>query len=272
MPRLNTAFKSNVNIACNRRLNDWAKLHIMNEQMIRLYEAAKEAAQAKGQSAVARELNKSPQVLKNWEARGISKEGLLDAQKRFGCAAEWLATGSGPKWVSTPQAQVKEGNAGYRLGQIQGWDDSTPLHDEDVEVPLYKEVELAAGSGTATHAVETTGRKLRFARSALRDAGVSQANAACARVTGNSMERAIMDGATVGIDRGKTQIKDGKVFAIDHGGMLRVKYLYRLPNGGIRLHSENDAEYPDEFYTAEQAAQDIKILGWVFWVSQISKW
>lgn len=171
-------------------------------------------------------------------------------------------------WMDTLQGGNQQG---YDIGQIEGWDEKTPLDGEDVEVPLYKEVEMAAGSGN-THAVEINGRKLRFARSTLRAAGVSPENAACATVTGNSMERLIMDGATIGIDRGRTQVKDGKIYAIDHGGMLRVKYLYRAPGGGLRLHSENEIEHPDETYTAEQVARGIKILGWVFWWSQIATW
>lgn len=38
-----------------------------------------------------------------------------------------------------------------------------------------------------------------------------------------------MNGATIGIDRATTKIVDGEVYALEHDGMLRVKYLYRLP-------------------------------------------
>lgn len=157
------------------------------------------------------------------------------------------------------------------LGTIEGWDSSTPLSDEDVEIPLYKEVEMAAGDGVS-HSVEINGRTLRFSMSRLKAAGVDPTNAACATVNGNSMERMIMDSATIGIDRGRTQIKDGKIYAIDHCGMLRVKSVYRMPGGGLRLHSENDSEHPDEIYNSEQVASDIKILGWVFWWSVLDTW
>lgn len=155
------------------------------------------------------------------------------------------------------------------IGMMSPWDSSTPLHDDEVAIPLYKEVEMAAGNG-ATHAVEQTDRLLRFAKSTLREAGVHESNAACATVKGNSMERLIMDGATVGIDRGATHIEDGEIYAFDHDGMLRVKYLYRTPGGGLRIRSENTDEYPDEYLTAEQAAS-IRILGWVFWWSTVRR-
>lgn len=155
------------------------------------------------------------------------------------------------------------------IGMLSGWDSSTPLHDDEVAIPLYKEVEMAAGHG-ATEVVEVPGRLLRFAKSTLREAGVLESNAACATVSGRSMERLIMDGATIGIDRGTTNIIDGEIYAFDHDGMLRVKYLYRLPGGGLRIRSENHEEYPDEIVQPEQLSH-IRILGWVFWWSTIRR-
>ena len=169
--------------------------------------------------------------------------------------------------VDTP-ARTIESNAEL-IGMLSGWDSSTPLHDDEVAIPLYKEVEMAAGHG-ATEVVEVPGRLLRFAKSTLREAGVLESNAACATVSGRSMERLIMDGATIGIDRGTTNIIDGEIYAFDHDGMLRVKYLYRLPGGGLRVRSENHEEYPDEIIPPEQLSH-IRILGWVFWWSTIRR-
>lgn len=156
----------------------------------------------------------------------------------------------------------------HLIGEISPWDSDTPLEDEEVEVPLYKEVEISAGNGA--HSVQAIpGRCIRLSRSTLRDAGVEPANAMAATVAGNSMSRLILPGSTVGIDRGTTNIMDGEIYAIEHGGMLRVKYLYRQPNGGLRLRSENSDEYPDEFFSAEEAADNIRIIGFVFWWSTI---
>lgn len=155
------------------------------------------------------------------------------------------------------------------IGVMSAWDSDTPLRDDEVAIPLFKEVEMAAGCG-ATEVIEAPGRLLRFAKSTLREAGVLERNAACATVRGRSMERLIMDGATIGIDRGSVDIEDGEIYAFDHDGMLRVKYLYRMPGGGLRIRSENDEEYPDEVLTAEQAAE-LRILGWVFWWSTVRR-
>lgn len=233
----------------------------MHETMKRLYKAAMELKGAAFPSEVARLLDESPQTLKNWEGRGISKGGILKAQERIGCRAEWL-TGNGGSM---------QAGGGVELQPASIWDDDTPVDADEVEVPFYKEVELSAGSGAA-HGVEINGRRVRYGRSSLRAAGVDPHNAACAKATGNSMEPLIQDGSLVGIDRGKTQIVDGEIYAIDHDGMLRVKYVYRLPGGGVRLRSFNSEEYPDETYPASESRQ-LKILGWVWtWSPPIRKW
>lgn len=159
-----------------------------------------------------------------------------------------------------------ESNAAL-LGPIEAWDDDTPLDDDEVEVPLLKEVELSAGSGRVAIQAHSKA-KLRFGKMTLRKQGVQPENAVCVSVYGNSMEPVLPHGSTVGVDRGKTTVKDGDIFALDHNGQLRVKILYRLPSGGMRLRSFNRDEHEDEEYGPEQIAeQNLSIIGRVFWYS-----
>ncbi len=150
-------------------------------------------------------------------------------------------------------------------GPIEVWDDETPLPDDEVLVPFLKEVELAAGSGRTSIEINTK-RRLRFGKYTLRNQGVEPCNARCVVIYGNSMEPVLRNGATVGVDVGNTRIIDGDLYAITHGGQLRVKQAYRLPGGGIRLRSFNRDEHPDEEYTPDEVvAQEIEIIGRVFW-------
>lgn len=159
-----------------------------------------------------------------------------------------------------------EANAEF-VGSFEVWDDDTPLGDDEVYVPFLKEVELSAGQGR-TVVQQSSNRKLRFGKLTLRRQGVQPSDAVCVTVSGNSMEPVLPDGSTAGVDQGRTAVVDGKMYAINHAGQLRVKTLYRLPGGGIRLRSFNREEHPDEEYTAEELiSNQIIILGRVFWYS-----
>ncbi|TDV54447.1 peptidase S24-like protein [Pseudomonas graminis] len=134
-------------------------------------------------------------------------------------------------------------------------------------MPFLKEVELSAGSGRTV--VEQSHRqKLRFGKLTLRRQNVQPSEAVCVTVSGNSMEPVLPHGSTVGVDQGCTAVTDGKMYAINHGGQLRVKTLYRLPGGGVRMRSYNREEHPDEEYgPQEMIDKEIIILGKVFWSS-----
>ena len=149
---------------------------------------------------------------------------------------------------------------------IEVWDDDTPLGADEVELPFFKEVELSAGNGSAVM-LETNGRKLRFGKRTLQRKNIDPASAGCVPVTGNSMEPVLPDGSTVGVDTGAVAVQDGKMYALDHDGLLRVKLLYRQPGGGLRLRSYNDSEHPDERYDGSYVNDHIRIIGKVFWYS-----
>lgn len=169
----------------------------------------------------------------------------------------------------TPSETSHKSNAEWHPG-FNLWDSDTPLNDDEVALPFFREVELSAGNGS-TIVQENSGQKLRFAKSTLKKSNVDPQNAACVTVSGNSMLPVLRHGTTVGVDTSKTIIVDGEMYAIDHDGMLRVKILYRLPGGGIRIKSYNNDEYPDEFVQPEHL-NDIKVIGWVFWWSVLNVW
>ena len=186
---------------------------------------------------------------------------------------DWLELGTIPATAegSPPnyRVQPRDGTP-FVLGVLSTWDDSTPLDDDEVELPLYKEVEISSGLGRSAVQV-VQGRKVRFSSYTLRMAGVDLANAACATNTGNSNHPLILDRATLGIDKGMTKIIDGQIYAVDHDGLLRIKFLYRLPGGALRLRSYNREEYADEDYTFDDILeQRIQIIGRVFWWSTLN--
>lgn len=107
-----------------------AKIHPTTE---RLYTAARELRDVTGQSAVARLLDISPQVMKNWEARGVSEGGALKAQKHVGCDANWVLYGEQQMAASawTPPATTHATHDKVATYQVaKTWPFSTFTPDE----------------------------------------------------------------------------------------------------------------------------------------------
>ncbi|WP_162889011.1 LexA family transcriptional regulator [Pseudomonas syringae] len=227
-------------------------------------------------SQCAQILGVSNQVLNNWFSRGIPSSKIFAVAPRIGAKVEWLMAGRGEMefqyslQAKLAAAQSEEGvelsNASM-IGPMDLWDDETPLDDDEVYVPFLKEVELSAGTGR-TVVEQSNKQKLRFGKLTLRRQNVQPSEAVCVTVIGNSMEPVLPDGSTVGVDQGSVNVVDGKMYALNHDGQLRVKTLYRLPGGGVRLRSFNRDEHPDEEYSAQEMLdKQIVVLGRVFWSS-----
>lgn len=181
----------------------------------------------------------------------------LQIAKALKISPEWLLNGTGEIVQPQIESNVTE------TGSFDLWDRNTPLNDDEVEVPLFKEIRLAAGNGFADDIMDYNNFKLRFSRATLRRQGVQYENAVCVVADGNSMEPVIPNGATVGIDTGNKTIRDGSIYAINHGGLLRIKLLYNMPNNQIKIRSYNTDEYDDEIADLNE----VSVIGKVFWYS-----
>lgn len=107
--------------------------------MQRLYKFVRDEKRITGQTNVAVEMGESPQVLKNWESRGISQRGANQAQKKFGCDANWLlGKNTAPIYAPTEQPQthtVSEKNPWawpFNVVSRQQWDQL--FEDERVHI------------------------------------------------------------------------------------------------------------------------------------------
>lgn len=226
-------------------------------------ELARKAAGFKSAAEFGKQLGVSHVTVRAWEKDEYkpNSDNIYEIVNLLGEHSYLL-----PK-VHQPSAKIIGEKSAEYIGKIDAWDSNTDVDEDEVEVPFYMDVELAAGIGGES-APEIKGPKLRFSRSTLRRCGVEPEAAACVKVSGNSMEPRLFDGDVVGVNTLDKKIVDGKTYAINHDGLLRVKRLYRLPGGGIRINSMNTTEYPDEHYDAEEA-QHITVIGRVFWHSSI---
>lgn len=149
------------------------------------------------------------------------------------------------------------GRAVLQLEPVSVYDQESKTNYDEIDVPVLIEAEEEGGIKLIRE-----GEKMRFSRQFLLNEGVNPEAVRMVRMKDGSMMDQIAKDAMVYIDSEITEIEDGKIYAIEHLGELRIKQLYKHVGGGVRVKSRN-AEYPDEIYDAEQARQ-IKIIGQAF--------
>lgn len=93
MMKLHTTFKQKSSLLCNIELFDSCRIGYMHETMKRLYESARSLKGIEGQSNLARFLNETPQTVKNWENRGVSKQGMIKAEQMIGGSVSYIKDG-----------------------------------------------------------------------------------------------------------------------------------------------------------------------------------
>lgn len=188
-----------------------------------------------------------------------SAKHLDNLAKTLKTTTSWLLTGF-----------ADEGN-NFQL--VETWDGNTPLDEDEVEIPFFKDFSFACGSGSIGDAIANEKRKLRMSKSTLRNLTITKENAVAATASGDSMCPTIKDGDTIHLDLGRKTIKDGKIFAVCIGGLFYCKRLYNMPFGGVRIVSDNSEEFPEIVLTADEAKdQDFQIIGWVWQIATLERW
>lgn len=175
--------------------------------------------------------------------------------------------------LKTSENWLLTGNQTPEFRQVEPWDSNTPLDDDEIEIPFFKDFSFACGGGSIGDAIANETRKLRMSKATLRNLSITKENAVAATAIGDSMSPTIKDGDTIHVDLGRKNIKDGKIFAICLGGLFYCKRLYNLPLGGVRIVSDNSTEFPEIHLNAQEVVdQQLEIIGWVWQISSLESW
>ena len=212
------------------------------------------------QKNLAEQLSTSAQTVNNWIKRdSISREAAQQISVKYRYSLDWLLNGKGD-----PKASDSAIPPESEWGSVETWDDNTPISDDEVEVPFYKDIEFACGDGRSGDD-DYNGYKLRFSKSTLRRIGASTdgSSIVCFPARGNSMEPNIPDGTTVAVNTEDKKIVDGKMYAISEDGWKRIKLLYRTGPETVSVRSYNAIEHPPE----DKPISKIEVIGRVFWWS-----
>lgn len=128
----------------------------------------------------------------------------------------------------------------YGLEMILAWEHPDDLPPGEFVMVPRLDVHLSAGGGRDQVEIELTKENPQAFRTEwIRLMRLKPAKLAAMRASGVSMEPTIHDGDSLLIDTSQTSVVDGKVYALWYDGGERVKRLFRLPGGGLRIKSDN---------------------------------
>lgn len=207
------------------------------------------------QAKFAEAIQRSPAQVNQWvtKRRAVGDGLALHIERILN-----LPTG----WLDKDENKNNNSNARY-IGAIEPYEESCPLAADEVEVPFYTDISLSAGDGFDSEVQDFNNLKLRFSLSMLKKKGINPKSVICIGADGDSMEPAIPDGSIVGINVDDKIIRDGKLYAINHDGLLRIKILKKRPSNKLLIQSFNTGSYPDE----EVDIGSIRVIGRIFWWS-----
>lgn len=143
----------------------------------------------------------------------------------------------------------------------------------EIEIRYFDEIQVSCGFGSFGEVLEKDAKSLVISKKPLQERNINPKDCVALPATGDSMYPTIKDKDIVYVDLARNSIKDGKVFAICHGGLFKFKRLYQLPLGGVRIVSDNAAEYPEERLTAQEIIdQQFEIIGWAWSWQSMENW
>lgn len=142
-----------------------------------------------------------------------------------------------------------------------------------VKIKYYPNLPISCGFGSFGEVLEQDHEEITINQNSLKDRHIHQSMCVAFPASGNSMLPTIKDKDTVYVDLERTTVRDGKVFAICHGGLFKFKRLYSLPLGGVRIVSDNNIEFPEERLTAQEIIdQQFEIIGWAWSWQSMESW
>lgn len=187
-----------------------------------------------------------------------------------GYRSAWLVTGKGSKTFS--QKSESESlphlvdSPAPSMQPILAWNHEDDLPPGEFVMIPRMAVHLSAGNGHEQTEIEFVKKQPQaFRADWIRQKRLKPAKLAAMSASGSSMEPRIWDGDSLVVDTSQTRVIDGKVYALWYEGGERVKRLFRLPGGGLRISSDNPAFETIELGSGE--VEHVRVLGRVVHMS-----
>jgi len=135
-----------------------------------------------------------------------------------------------------------------------------------IQLPFY-EVKASAGVGALVE-VENQTKTISFEPEWLRkEVGVNPNDVFLMLVDSDSMYPTLKNGSMIMVDRNLNGLSDG-IYVMRHDNSLLVKRLQSLPNGIVKVKSENTMYEPWEIKREDFNGIDLELIGRVVWSGQ----
>ncbi|MDY4297540.1 MULTISPECIES: S24 family peptidase [unclassified Xanthomonas] len=209
-------------------------------------------------SEVAEWCGVSQQAVFNWRKNGrIDRRHFIALTNRFNVPLEyWLG-------AEEPQEQPRPGKASPHTYGVRNDEANGTGPVLEVTFPVY-DIDVSGGPSAATPELIETRYRVCYQMDWLDRWDAKADDILIARVRGSSMEPVLYDGDKAVIHRGRTRVRNDTVYSLIYGGDARVKRLFTLADGGLRIVSDNPdkARYPDEIVPPDELSQ-VYVIGQV---------
>jgi phage repressor protein C with HTH and peptisase S24 domain len=216
----------------------------MENSMKRLYDAALHSQGISTPTELARAMGVSPQVITNWESRGVSQSGLVKAQKVLGCSPVWLASGAGEMFVNKDMRQ-----SGFALRA-------------DVSIPLLA-AKGSMGDGELVYEGDQIIDMMPLAKEwVLRNIKSPPEALRVITGAGDSMEPTFKSGDLLLVDTSKTTVDIDGVYVLSAHNRLFIKRVRQRLSGEFEISSDNPTVKTVDVLTG---SSQVTVHGRVVW-------
>lgn len=188
-------------------------------------------------------------------------DGIVQLCLASNLSIEWMATGKGPR--DSTSAIIHGDDVDNREVLTMQIQDSAALAGNSMVMLPRLDVEAAAGAG-AVVASEYVAEMIAFSAEWLRERHITPRTARILTARGDSMEPTIRDGDLLIVDTAIETAVDNGIYCIAYNGVLLVKRLFMVRDGGLVISSDNKIAGRDE-EIGPQDVPDLAIKGRVMW-------
>ena len=171
-----------------------------------------------------------------------------------------------PSTIRTWRGRNKIPESAFRKADNSAQNVSLEKTNSQINLPFYA-ISASAGGGALVE-VEEQANLISFEPEWLnKEIGVNANDVFLMLVDGDSMYPTLKNGAMIMVNKHFNGLSDG-IYVMRHEQNLLVKRLQMLPNGIIKVKSDNNLYEPWEINKENLDGTDIEIIGRVVWSGQ----